>query len=185
MTSPSVPPRRSCAQVWASVLIFLSAAAGIVAAIVAETVIGSINEQFDRNYGGPPTMGMRFGVVVTIIVSVLMIAFGVWYLVGSRRKSAAVDAAWVLFGIVVCTAFVTPGWFIGEGFLSDPGGSGMFAWRAFVPLIPDWLASTALTLAIGKVVMFFAAALVVSSARTRAAAPAGPPGPNEPPVARG
>lgn len=178
--------RRSCAQVWASVLIFLSAAMGIAVAVVADTVIGSINEQFDRNYGSPPTGAMTFGVAITIIVSVLMIAFGVWYyFVGSRTDSAAVTAAWVLFGIVVCTAFFTPGWFTGAILYSDPGGSGMFRWSVFVKLIPNWLPTTSLTLAIGKVVTFFAAALVLSAARSRAAAPAVPPAPSGPPVDRG
>lgn len=186
-----MPLRRSSAQVWASVLILLSAAMGVAAAVVAATVIGSINEQFDRIYdriyGSAPTEGMTFGVVITIIVSVLMVAFGVWYYVaGWRTDSAAVTAVWVLFGIVVCTAFVTPGWFTGESFLSDPGGSGMFAWRDFVKLIPNWLPTTSLTLAIGKVVTFFAAALVLSaSARSRAAALAAPPAPDGSPAARG
>jgi len=186
MTSPLVPLRRSCAQVWASVLILISAAMGIAVAVVAATVIGSINEQFDRNYGSPPTGAMTFGVAITIIVSVLMTAFGVWYyFVGSRTDSAAVTTAWVLFGIVVCTAFFTPGWFTGASLYSDPGGSGMFRWFVFVKLIPNWLPATSLTLAIGKVVTFFAAALVLSSARSRAAAPAVPPAPAGPPVARG
>ena len=183
MTSPLVPLRRSCAQVWASVLILISAAMGIAVAVVAATVIGSINEQFDRNYGSPPTGAMTFGVAITIIVSVLMIAFGVWYY--SRTDLAAVTAAWVLFGIVVCTAFFTPGWFTGASLYSDPGGSGMFRWLVFVKLIPNWLQTISLTLAIGKVVTFFAAALVLSSARSRAAAPAVPPTPAGPPVARG
>jgi hypothetical protein len=190
MTSPLVPLRRSCAQVWASVLILLSAAMGIAVAVVAATVIGSINEQFDekfdRTYGSPPTGAMTFGVAITVIVSVLMIAFGAWYyFVGSRTAAAAVTAAWVLFGIVVCTAFVTPGWFTGAFWYSDPGGSGRYRWLAFVPLIPNWLQTTSLTLAIGKVVTFFAAALVLSSARSRAAAPAVPPALAEPPTARG
>ncbi|WP_327007586.1 hypothetical protein OHA72_10130 [Dactylosporangium sp. NBC_01737] len=184
MMIPSVPLRRSC-QVWASVLILLSAAMGIAVAVVAVTVIGSINEQFDPTYGRPPTGAMMFGVAITIIVSVLMIAFGVWqYFVDSRTESAAVTA-WVLFGIVVGTAFCTPGWFTGASFYADPGGSGMFRWFAFVRLIPNWLPTTALTLAIGKVVTFFIAVLVLSRARSRPAAPAAPPGPVGPPVARG
>lgn len=186
MTRPLIPLRRSCAQVWASVLIFLSAAMGIAVAVVAVTVIGSINEQFDRNYGSPPTGAMTFGVAITIIVSVLMIAFGVWYyFVGSRTGSAAVTTAWVLFGIVVCTAFFTPGWFTGAIWYSDPGGSGMFRWFVFVKLIPNWLPTTSLTLAIGKVVTFFAAVLVLSAARSRTAAPAVPLAPARPPIARG
>ncbi|MFY1595973.1 hypothetical protein [Micromonospora sp. WMMD737] len=170
MTSPSTPLRRSVAQVLAIVLIFVSAAMGIAVVVVAATVIGSINDQFDRSYGSAPTEGMTFGVVITIIVSVLTIAFGVWYyVVGSRTESPAVKAAWVLFGIVVCTAFVTPGWFTGEGWLSDPGGSGMFAWFVFVKLIPTWLATVSLTLAIAKVVTFLAAALALSWAHSQAA----------------
>jgi hypothetical protein len=185
MTSPLVPLRRSCAQVWASVLIFLSAAMGIAVAVVAATVIGSINEQFNRDYGSPPSGAMTFGVAITIIVSVLIVAFGVWYyFVGSRTDSAAVTAVWVLFGIVVCTAFFTPGWFTGASLYSD-GGSGMFRWLVFVKLVPNWLPTISLALAIGKVVTFFAAALVLSAARSRAAAQAVPPAAVGPPVARG
>lgn len=185
MTSPSIPLRRSWAQVCASVLIFLSAAIGIAVAVIAATVIGSINERFDPGYGGAPTGLMTFGVVITILVSVLMIAFGVWFYIVGSRTQAAVTAAWVLFGIVVCTAFLTPGWFTGESLLSDPGGSGMFRWAVFVRLIPDWLSTTALTLAIAKVSAFFAGALILSWARWRAAAPAVPPAPAGPPVTGG
>jgi len=171
-----MPLRRSFAQVCAIVLIFLSAAMGIAVAVVAAIVIGSINERFDRNYGSAPTGPLTFGVAITIIVSVLMIAFGVWYYFEGWRTESAVTAAWVLFGIVVCTAFFTPGWFTGESLLSDPGGSGMFRWLVFVKLIPNWLSSTSLNLAMGKVATFFAAALVLSaSARSRAAAVAVPP----------
>ncbi|MDI5941919.1 MULTISPECIES: hypothetical protein [unclassified Micromonospora] len=153
-------------------LAFLSAAMGIAVAVVAAIVIGSINEQFDRVTGSPPTAPMTFAVVITVIVSLLMIAFGVWcYLAGSRTGSTVVTAVWALFSIVLCTACITPGWFTGAFLYADPGGSGRYRYMAFVELIPSWLSTASLALAIGKVVTFFAAAILLSATHSRAARP--------------
>jgi hypothetical protein len=145
---------------------------GIAVAVVAATVIGSINEQFDRVYGSPPLGPMTFAVVITVIVSLLMIVFGVWYyLAGSRTESTAVTAVWALFWIVLCTACITPGWFTGAFLYADPGSSGHYRYLAFVEVIPSWLSTTSLALAIGKVVTFFAAAILLSATHSRAARP--------------
>lgn len=172
MTRPLTPPYRSHRQVWASMLAFLSAAIGIAVAVVAATVIGSINEQFNRIYGSPPTGPMMFAVVITVIVSLLMIAFGMWcYLAGSRTESTVMTAVWALFSIVLCTACITPGWFTGAFLYADPGSSGHYRYLAFIELIPSWLSITSLALAIGKVVTFFAAAILLSATHSRAARP--------------
>ncbi|OON28437.1 MULTISPECIES: hypothetical protein [unclassified Micromonospora] len=122
---------------------------------------------------------MTFAVVITVIVGLLMIAFGVWcYLAGSRGGSTVVTAGWALFSIVLCTATcMTPGWFTGAFLYADPGGSGRYRYMAFVELIPSWLSTTSLALAIGKVVTFFAAAILLSATHSRAAPadPAAPP----------
>ncbi|QDY09531.1 hypothetical protein FJK98_22310 [Micromonospora sp. HM134] len=158
-------------------LALLSAAMGIAGAVVAATVIGSINEQFDRMTGSPPTGPMTFAVVITVIVSLLMIVFGVWcYLAGSRSGSTVVTAVWALFSIVLGAACITPGWFTGAFLYADPGGSGRYRYMAFVELIPSWLSTTSLALAIGKVVTFLAAAILLSATHSRAAQPPRPQG---------